>query len=64
MTAGNVNVGIAATASYLPERVMSAAEVASASGIPEGVKVQQPPKCVRRAQQWAAPSFPDSCYGS
>jgi 3-oxoacyl-[acyl-carrier-protein] synthase III len=36
-----VNVGIAATASYLPERVMTAAEVAAASAIPEGVIVDK-----------------------
>ena len=30
-------IGIAATAHYLPERVMTAAEVAAASGIPEDV---------------------------
>jgi 3-oxoacyl-[acyl-carrier-protein] synthase-3 len=34
-------VGLAATASYLPERVMSAAEVAAASGIPEEVIVDK-----------------------
>jgi 3-oxoacyl-[acyl-carrier-protein] synthase-3 len=34
-------VGIAATASYLPERWMSAAEVATASGIPEQVVVER-----------------------
>ena len=34
-------VGVVATASYLPERVMSAAEVAAASGIPEGVIVEK-----------------------
>jgi 3-oxoacyl-[acyl-carrier-protein] synthase-3 len=34
-------VGIAATASYLPERWMAAAEVASASGIPEQVVVER-----------------------
>jgi 3-oxoacyl-[acyl-carrier-protein] synthase-3 len=34
-------VGIAATASYLPEHVMTAAEVAAASGIPEGVIVEK-----------------------
>jgi 3-oxoacyl-[acyl-carrier-protein] synthase-3 len=34
-------VGLTATASYLPERVMSAAEVASASGIPEQVIVEK-----------------------
>ncbi len=34
-------VGLVATASYLPERVMSAAEVAAASGIPEGVIVEK-----------------------
>jgi 3-oxoacyl-[acyl-carrier-protein] synthase III len=34
-------VGIAATASYLPERWMSAAEVAAASGIPEQVVVER-----------------------
>ncbi len=35
------HVGLAATASYLPERVMSAAEVAAASGIPEDVIVEK-----------------------
>jgi 3-oxoacyl-[acyl-carrier-protein] synthase-3 len=34
-------VGVAATASYLPERWMAAAEVASASGIPEQVLVER-----------------------
>ena len=34
-------VGIAGTASYLPERWMSAAEIAAASGIPEGVIVEK-----------------------
>ena len=34
-------VGLVATASYLPERWMSAAEVADASGIPEGVVVEK-----------------------
>jgi 3-oxoacyl-[acyl-carrier-protein] synthase III len=34
-------VGLAATAHYLPERVMTAAEVAAASGIPEGVVVEK-----------------------
>jgi len=34
-------VSLAATASYLPERVMSAAEVAEQSGIPEGVIVDK-----------------------
>jgi 3-oxoacyl-[acyl-carrier-protein] synthase-3 len=34
-------VGIAATASYLPERWMSAAEIAEASGIPEAVIVEK-----------------------
>jgi 3-oxoacyl-[acyl-carrier-protein] synthase III len=34
-------VGLAATASYLPERWMSAAEVADASGIPESVIVEK-----------------------
>ena len=34
-------VGIAATASYLPEHVMTAAEVAAASGIPEDVIVEK-----------------------
>jgi 3-oxoacyl-[acyl-carrier-protein] synthase-3 len=34
-------VGIAATASYLPERWMTAAEIAGASGIPEGVLVEK-----------------------
>ena len=34
-------VGISATAAYLPERVMSAADVAAASGIPEGVIVEK-----------------------
>ncbi|MBA3841263.1 MAG: 3-oxoacyl-ACP synthase [Actinobacteria bacterium] len=34
-------VGLAATASYLPERWMTAAEVAEASGIPEQVIVQK-----------------------
>jgi 3-oxoacyl-[acyl-carrier-protein] synthase-3 len=34
-------VGLAGTASYLPERVMTAAEVAAASGIPEDVIVQK-----------------------
>jgi 3-oxoacyl-[acyl-carrier-protein] synthase III len=35
------SVGLAATAVYLPERWMSAAEVAEASGIPEGVIVEK-----------------------
>jgi 3-oxoacyl-[acyl-carrier-protein] synthase III len=35
------NVGLAATAAYLPERWMSAAEVADASGIPEAVIVEK-----------------------
>jgi 3-oxoacyl-[acyl-carrier-protein] synthase III len=35
------SVGLAATAAYLPERWMSAAEVAEASGIPEGVIVEK-----------------------
>ncbi|MGE5690157.1 MAG: 3-oxoacyl-ACP synthase [Pseudomonadota bacterium] len=34
-------VGIAATAAYLPERVMTSAEVAAASGIPEQVIVEK-----------------------
>ena len=34
-------VGIAATAAYLPDRVMTAAEVAAASGIPEQVIVEK-----------------------
>ena len=34
-------VGLTATAHYLPERVMSAAEVAAASGIPEHVVVEK-----------------------
>ncbi len=34
-------VGLAATAAYLPERWMSAAEVADASGIPEAVVVEK-----------------------
>jgi 3-oxoacyl-[acyl-carrier-protein] synthase III len=34
-------VGLVATASYLPERWMSAAEVATASGIPENVVVEK-----------------------
>ncbi|MGH3128183.1 MAG: 3-oxoacyl-ACP synthase [Gaiellaceae bacterium] len=34
-------VGLAATAAYLPERWMSAAEVATASGIPESVIVEK-----------------------
>jgi 3-oxoacyl-[acyl-carrier-protein] synthase-3 len=34
-------VGIAATAAYLPERWMTAAEIAAASGIPEGVLVEK-----------------------
>ena len=34
-------VGLAATAAYLPERWMTAAEVADASGIPEGVIVEK-----------------------
>jgi 3-oxoacyl-[acyl-carrier-protein] synthase-3 len=34
-------IGLAATASYLPERWMSAAEVAAASGIPEQVVVEK-----------------------
>ena len=34
-------VGLAATAAYLPERWMSAAEVADASGIPESVIVEK-----------------------
>jgi len=33
-------VGLTATAAYLPERWMSAAEVADASGIPEGVVLE------------------------
>jgi 3-oxoacyl-[acyl-carrier-protein] synthase-3 len=35
------HVGLAGTASYLPERVMTAAEVAAASGIPEEVIVEK-----------------------
>jgi 3-oxoacyl-[acyl-carrier-protein] synthase III len=35
------HVGLAGTASYLPERVMTAAEVAAASGIPEDVIVEK-----------------------
>ena len=35
------HVGLAATACYLPERVMTAAEVAAASGIPEDVIVEK-----------------------
>ncbi|MGZ8694976.1 MAG: 3-oxoacyl-ACP synthase [Gaiellaceae bacterium] len=35
------SVGVAGTASYLPERWMSAAEVGAASGIPEGVVVEK-----------------------
>jgi 3-oxoacyl-[acyl-carrier-protein] synthase-3 len=35
------SVGLASTASYLPERWMSAAEVADASGIPEAVIVEK-----------------------
>ena len=35
------SVGLAATAAYLPERWMSAAEVADASGIPESVIVEK-----------------------
>ena len=34
-------VGLLATAHHLPERVMSAAEVAAASGIPETVVVEK-----------------------
>ena len=34
-------VGLAATASYLPERWMTAAEIADASGIPEHVLVEK-----------------------
>src|SRR5436305_9705274 len=34
-------VGLAGTASYLPERVMTAAEVAAVSGIPEDVIVEK-----------------------
>jgi 3-oxoacyl-[acyl-carrier-protein] synthase-3 len=34
-------VGIAATAAYLPERWLTAAEIADASGIPEGVLVEK-----------------------
>ena len=34
-------IGLAATASYLPETWMSAAEIADASGIPEGVIVEK-----------------------
>ena len=34
-------VGLAGTASYLPERVMSAAELAAASAIPENVIVEK-----------------------
>jgi 3-oxoacyl-[acyl-carrier-protein] synthase-3 len=37
----SVRVGLVATASYLPERWMSAAEVATASGIPENVIVEK-----------------------
>jgi 3-oxoacyl-[acyl-carrier-protein] synthase-3 len=37
----SVRVGIAATASYLPERVMTAAEVGAAAGIPEAVIVEK-----------------------
>jgi 3-oxoacyl-[acyl-carrier-protein] synthase-3 len=36
-----MKVGLAATASYLPERWMSAAEVGEASGIPEAVVVEK-----------------------
>jgi DNA-binding response OmpR family regulator len=36
-----VTVGLAATASYLPERWMTAAEIADASGIPEEVIVEK-----------------------
>ncbi len=36
-----MRVGIAATASYLPERWMSAAELGAASGIPEAVLVEK-----------------------
>ena len=45
-------VGLTATAHYLPERVMSAAEVAAASGIPETVVVEKfgIDAFVRRAQ--------------
>src|SRR3954454_21996041 len=35
------SVGFAGTASYLPERWMTAAEVGAASGIPEGVVVEK-----------------------
>jgi 3-oxoacyl-[acyl-carrier-protein] synthase III len=45
-------VGLAGTASYLPERVMTAAEVAAASGIPEHVIVD---KFGLRAKHVAAP---------
>ncbi len=41
-TGGEVTrVGIVGTAAYLPDRWMTAAEVASASGIPEGVVVEK-----------------------
>jgi 3-oxoacyl-[acyl-carrier-protein] synthase III len=36
-----ISVGLAATASYLPERWMSAAEIGAASGIPEHVLVEK-----------------------
>jgi 3-oxoacyl-[acyl-carrier-protein] synthase III len=45
-------VGLAGTATYLPERVMTAAEVAVASGIPEGVIVD---KFGLRSKHVAAP---------
>jgi 3-oxoacyl-[acyl-carrier-protein] synthase-3 len=34
-------VGLAATASYLPERIVTAAEIAGASGVPEAVLVEK-----------------------
>ena len=34
-------IGLVATAHYLPERVMSAAEIADASGIPESVVIEK-----------------------
>ncbi|HET7045353.1 MAG TPA: 3-oxoacyl-ACP synthase [Gaiellaceae bacterium] len=42
MTAGDTSrIGIAATATYLPERWMTAAEIGEASGIPEQVLVEK-----------------------
>ena len=48
-------VGLEATASYLPERVFTAAELAQASGIPENVLVE---KFGIRTKHIAAPDEP------